>query len=89
MISTYTKICKRCGNEKPLEDFHRQSAQKDGRQTYCKLCANEYKRKKAGAIPSAGEYKPAYKVHEYTCKGCGKPMRFNINGVKTYCWDCR
>lgn len=34
------KICSKCKESKPLEDFYRQSRQKDGYQRQCKTCAN-------------------------------------------------
>lgn len=39
------KLCSKCGEEKPLDDFHRNAKLRDGRQTYCKVCIVEYKRK--------------------------------------------
>lgn len=35
---TQTKPCSRCGQTKPLSDFHRCRARRDGRQRYCKPC---------------------------------------------------
>jgi hypothetical protein len=35
------KECRRCHKMKPLEDFHRRSKSLDGRNSYCKECANE------------------------------------------------
>ena len=35
------KECRRCHKMKPLEDFHRRYGSKDGRNSYCKECANE------------------------------------------------
>ena len=35
------KICPRCKQEKKLNDFGLRSTAKDGRQTYCKICAVE------------------------------------------------
>lgn len=34
-----TKRCSKCGEVKAVDAFHRHSKMKDGRQTYCKLCA--------------------------------------------------
>jgi hypothetical protein len=47
-----TKICKKCGQELPLEYFSKNAKTKDGLQNHCKACASEYsrqiwKRKKA------------------------------------------
>lgn len=33
------KVCTYCKQSKELDEFHKNSARKDGRQTYCKLCA--------------------------------------------------
>jgi 5-methylcytosine-specific restriction endonuclease McrA len=35
------KTCTRCGEEKPLEDYHRNHVAKDGRNPRCKKCAIE------------------------------------------------
>lgn len=32
------KRCARCGNSKPLEEFHRDKNRKDGHYAYCKVC---------------------------------------------------
>jgi len=32
------KICATCGCAKAFDDFHRDTAQKDGRHPYCKIC---------------------------------------------------
>jgi hypothetical protein len=36
---TAAKVCKRCGELKPLSEFHKASAAKDGKQNRCKACA--------------------------------------------------
>lgn len=36
------KMCAKCGLEKPLDEFYRQTAGKDGLGSYCKLCVREY-----------------------------------------------
>jgi hypothetical protein len=33
-----SRRCKKCGAEKPLEDFHRQTGTKDGLRSQCKAC---------------------------------------------------
>ena len=37
-----TKICKKCGEEKPLEEFGKRKRNHDGLQHNCKLCWSEY-----------------------------------------------
>ena len=43
MIST--KTCTKCGISKPIDEFYKQSATIDGKQTYCKVCKKEYDKK--------------------------------------------
>lgn len=38
------KTCKKCGIEKPLEEFWRNSAHADGKHPSCKQCGGEYQR---------------------------------------------
>lgn len=39
------KYCKRCGEEKPIEEFSKVSRRKDGLCGYCKSCMNQYNAK--------------------------------------------
>ena len=39
------KACKDCGEEKPLDDFHKNSQAKDGKRNYCKLCQSKRNKK--------------------------------------------
>ncbi len=36
-----TKKCSKCGDKKPLKEFYKDKNRKDGRNTYCKICAVE------------------------------------------------
>ena len=36
-----TKICPKCREEKPLEEFYRDKSKKDGRHSYCKICSSQ------------------------------------------------
>jgi NAD-dependent SIR2 family protein deacetylase len=36
------KRCYKCAEEKPFEDFFRDSTRKDGRDTKCKKCQKDY-----------------------------------------------
>ena len=46
---TDTKTCSKCGQEKSLEEFHRNANNRDGRVPHCKTCVaayqSEYRRK--------------------------------------------
>lgn len=37
-----SKRCTKCGEEKPLSEFYRNKTKKDGRNSFCKPCANAY-----------------------------------------------
>lgn len=36
------KHCSRCGKDKPLTEYHKNAARKDGVSTYCRSCMREY-----------------------------------------------
>ncbi len=36
-----TKVCGKCKQAKPIEEFHRDKSRKDGHYTWCKNCSNE------------------------------------------------
>lgn len=64
-----TKICKKCGQELPLEYFSKNAKMKDGLQNHCKACASEYsrqiwQRKKAQKKENERiEFEKKYKVY--------------------------
>lgn len=39
------KTCTKCGETKPLDDFHRNRSRADGRHSRCRECATEYRRR--------------------------------------------
>ena len=45
------KQCTKCGEEKKLEEFHKQAAAKDGRFPHCKLCEKARKARKYAEDP--------------------------------------
>lgn len=40
-IQVLTKVCRRCGEEKSVEEFHISNFNRDGRVSYCKTCSSE------------------------------------------------
>ena len=40
-----SKTCTKCGETKPLDDFHRDKTRTGGRRPYCKECVQEYTRR--------------------------------------------
>ncbi len=47
------KTCKRCGETKPLSEYHKQAKSNDGHQLYCKPCNNGASRAWAKRNPDA------------------------------------
>lgn len=45
-VSPMEKICNTCGVSKPLDEFPKQSAAKDGRRGHCRICFNEQERQR-------------------------------------------
>lgn len=43
-MDTPTKRCSRCGEEKPLDAFHRERRASSGRQSHCRTCARDARR---------------------------------------------
>lgn len=56
-----TRICKKCGEEKPLGDFAKFKKCKDGRGYRCKICQNKRVREKYANDP---EYREQYRERE-------------------------
>ena len=60
------KICKKCGNEKILDDFSKCKSSKDGYFSYCKLCKKEidsdyYSKNKVKVCSKVKEYRNSNK----------------------------
>lgn len=75
-----TKLCRKCGRELPLSEFHKKYSSKDGLQSFCKECSNKAasehakrstEKKKAKKIEDARiEFEKKYKI--YTNKDLAK-----------------
>ena len=98
-----TKRCNRCRKTKPVSEFYRMTASKDGYQYACKDCfgktyrSSNYKRRRsnraATTIKRTGRGKSARK----TCTGCGRMrpladfcrMAASPDGLAYECRSCR
>lgn len=79
------KRCPKCGNEKPLSEFHRNRAKRDGHGDYCKPCANAATMRWVEKDPtvraaSAAAWKEALKAEVVSayggaCDCCGERER--------------
>ena len=82
--TTMKKICKRCGEEKWIEDFYKSPSHRDGRYLKCKACMKELRR-----------YAPLSEGSK-TCNRChvDKPLteftpdRGQRDGYRTICRPC-
>lgn len=94
---TEGKLCPQCGEQRQLTDFHNNRTAKDGKQTYCKICAyghtKRYRERKAGRrIAERNSPKDGHKI----CLRCGerkvleefRPSFGNASHV-AYCNTCR
>ncbi len=78
------KECRRCKEVKPLTDFYKNKANKDGLGTYCKPCSNrisnEWRKKNPEALKhhkrkqlysvSKEWYEDKLKQQDFRCAGC-------------------
>lgn len=79
-----TKICRICGEEKPITDFPKHHQCKDGYNTLCKCCANA--RQKAyfnarkitpkGANPALVNFTPRELIEELRARGYKGTLEF-------------
>ena len=74
------KVCSRCGEWKPLEEYYKDKTHKDGRSSYCKKCKNFKKETREGMkkCTKCGEWKPLEEFHK-----SGKHRR------KSQCKECK
>jgi hypothetical protein len=75
-----TKTCKKCGEEKPLEAFHRDAAAKHGRRQRCKVC------ELAGIKARREDSKVEIQV---TCSHCNKTFTTSDRRRKACSKECR
>jgi hypothetical protein len=64
-IKSGCKICSRCSVEKPLEDFFKATAMRDGRQNYCKECSLAHARARWETEPEFRKSKRDRKRERY------------------------
>lgn len=80
-----TKICRVCGEEKPISDFPKYSRSTDGYDTRCKCCvnarqkANYHARKitpKGGGNPALADFTPRELIEELRTRGYKGTLEF-------------
>lgn len=61
------KFCVRCGQFKPIEDYNKKTASRDGKQPYCRQCQTEYNKSRNLSIDekfTCFEIMPGVKVYK-------------------------
>lgn len=80
-----TKVCRKCGQEKPVSEFIPDGRYRSGYQTYCRKCTNEYKKMRRLG-----------KSEKKVCRMCGRELPISAfpkdkgykSGRSNQCRDC-
>lgn len=75
------KTCTKCGEIKPLTDYHNNPAAKDGKRPDCKACVRQ--RQQANYATKSDDFKSG-QHRKVACPNCGKPM----TKVSLLCASC-
>lgn len=67
-VGPRVKRCAKCGLTKPLSEFNRHRASADGRQSYCRSCAREYRALHSRKSCVNASREPE---REFVCSTCG------------------
>lgn len=94
-----TKVCARCRQEKPLDDFNLYARSKDGRQRHCRACSSAYYQgnkvhhianvgRRNGKVKAALRWAIWNYLLEHPCVDCGESdpvvLEFDhVRGIKT------
>mgnify|MGYP003414767032 CR=1 FL=1 len=78
-----TKVCTKCGIEKPISDFGKYSRNKDGLSVVCKECTNKKQReylnkalKKVYTNPELAAFQPRELINELRARGYSGELTF-------------
>jgi hypothetical protein len=95
MNSITSKQCTKCEETKPLSNFSKQSAAKDGYRSYCKKCAKAYNKARQQKLASRDESEIDYPADK-RCSDCKqtKPAdkfsknKYQKDGLHNVCCKC-
>ena len=78
-----TKVCTKCGTEKPISDYHKSTRSKDGHLSVCKECTNKKQReylcrnlKKVYTNPELARFQPRELMNELRARGYSGELTF-------------
>ena len=91
--SALAKRCSKCGEEKPLDDFHKKTGSRDGKESCCKACKSKFYRERYTRLKQNPPTPPSSKV----CTKCGiekSASEFaqtlnSSDGLSTQCRTCK
>jgi len=74
------KQCRKCGQTKSLDEFHKKQGNKDGRHSYCKVCAikgakKDYRNRKDVILPRANKF---YKTKRQQFQAAVNELKANL-----------
>lgn len=78
-----TKVCHKCKEEKPIIEFSKCGANKDGLSVWCKTCKRQYRLKHKEEI-KRNDKEYYIKKREYILKRCKNYKENNKNNIKKY-----
>ncbi len=93
-ILVASKVCGKCKNEKPIEEFTKNIANQDGRNTICRTCASERQKEYVENLKARTELPAVIQKH---CSACGEILpvsgfyrsKSRIDGYTETCVACR
>jgi hypothetical protein len=89
-----TKVCKRCGQEKPLSEFHRNGQALDGHRATCKACEKRahLEKKDPGYASGLSTFIEKHHAGEGECPHCGETGHLyrpnGDEGLEALCYPC-
>lgn len=77
MDNIQAKVCRLCGREKTLDEFHKNNKSKDGHQSYCKECNKDYSKRnkhinetpQKTSNPDLAQFTPRQLIEELRSRG--------------------
>ena len=91
-----TKLCNTCNQRKPISNFHKRAASKDGLNASCKLCVKYSKRRQQLGITKKEKAQKPY-ITSKKCSSCGVIRAIHefhknssmLDGHRSNCKQCK
>lgn len=88
-----TKICDKCGQEKPITEYYRNRTRKDGYSSTCKVCHNAYMKeyhsnRNSKNTPPQSVTEPHPIFSKMQPREIQNEIRERVNYLRSMGWDC-